>query len=132
MTRASALALAALVLASCTARETVQTGFVPAAAFAPLAAPGEAFADGDAVIAHYLAGTGRNSPSEREVSDYPGARGSQMLLFSAEGLEDDSVRAMQWRVVIEEAAGGYRVTEAGLRQRCYRSGNDQWTTALCP
>ena len=132
MIRATALVLASLALASCTARETVQTGYVPAASFAALATPDAVFADSDAVMAHFLASAERNSASESEESDFPGGRGNKLLLFSAEGLEDDSVRAMQWRVVLEEAAGGYRVAEAGLRQRCYRSGSNQWTTAPCP
>ncbi len=132
MNRLAFITLAALTLAGCTQRETVLTGYVPSASFAPLATPDQVFADGDAVLAHFLSTVGRTSPSEREVNDFPGTRGSQLLLFSAQGLEDDAVRDMQWRVLIEQAEGGYRVLEAGLRQHCRRSGSSEWTTTPCP
>lgn len=132
MKRLVTIALAAIALTGCTERETVLTGYVPSASFAPLDTPGQIFADDDAAMAHFLASIGRRSPSDKEVNDFPGGRGSQLLLFSADGLEDDAVRAVQWRVLLEQAEGGYRVLEAGTRQRCYRSGSDEWTTAPCP
>jgi hypothetical protein len=132
MTRLAFIALAAIVLAGCSQRETVQTGYVPSASFAALATPEQIFANNDAAMAHFLASVGRHSPSDKEVNEFPGNRGSQLLLFTAEGLEDDAVRDMQWRVLLERAEGGYRVIEAGLRQHCRRSGTNQWTTTPCP
>jgi hypothetical protein len=132
MKRLAFVALAGVALTGCTERQTVQTGYVPSASFAALAAPATIFADNDAAMAHYLASVGRRSPSDREVNDFPGARGSQLLLFTAEGLEDDAVRDMQWRLLTEQTDEGIRVIEAGLRQRCYRSGNSEWTTTPCP
>ena len=132
MKRLAIIALAVVALTGCTERQTVQTGYVPSASFAALAAPAAIFADRDAAMAHFLASVGRHSPSDREVNDFPGTRGSQLLLFTANGLEDDAVRDMQWRVLIEQADGGIRVKEAGFRQHCRRSGNSEWTTAPCP
>ncbi len=120
-----------LALAACGTPQ-LETGVAPVGAFSPLSVPGEVFADNDAVAAYFLGTVGRSSPSQQQFGDYPGDAGDQLLLFSAEGLEDDSVRAMQWRVVVEQVGEDLRVTNAGVRQRCARSGSSEWTTALCP
>lgn len=130
MIRRAALFAMPLALAGCA------TGFdstvVPVANFSALTVPAQVFADADAVIAHFVGAVGRSGPSEKQVGDYPGDAGDQLLVFSVDRLEDDSVSAMQWRVLVRQHGEGVRVANAGVRQRCARSGSDEWTTAPCP
>jgi len=122
---------APLALVACGPQQ-LETGIAPNASYSPLALPAQVFADNDAVIAHFVGTTGRSSASESRIGDYPGDAGDQLLVFSADDLEDDSVAAMQWRVLVKDHGAGVRVANAGVRQRCARSGSREWTTALCP
>lgn len=127
-----ALFLAApLALAACGPQQ-LETGIAPNASYSPLTLPAQVFTDNDAVIAHFVGSVGRSSASESQVGDYPGDAGDQLLVFSVDGLEDDSVAAMQWRVLVKAHGEGVRVANAGVRQRCARSGSREWTTAPCP
>lgn len=47
---------------------------------------------------------------------------------------DDSVRMTGWRAILEQSdSGSWRVTELGVRYKCWRSvASDQWRAALCP
>ena len=131
MKKVIALAAMPLALSACAA-QTLETGVAPAASFSPLERPGRVFASPRMIAEHYLASAGRDEPSEMQVGNYPGGSGDRLMLFTAEGLEDDSVEAMQWRVVIDQTDIGLRVISAGVRQRCARSGSDEWTNTPCP
>lgn len=131
MTRTLAILALPLALAACGPQQ-LETGIAPNASYSPLTLPAQVFDDSDAVIRHFVSMAGRSAASESQVGDYPGEAGDQLLVFSAEGLEDDSVEAMQWRVLIKQHGDGVRVANVGVRQRCARSGSREWTTALCP
>ncbi len=131
------LAASFLALAACAPVEdigagSVEDGIIPSASFAALQVPGQKFASADQVMAYYLEPLGLSRASRQENDPLAGSPGESLLLFSAEGLEDDSVRAQQWRVVLRQTDGGLQIVRAGLRQQCYRSGSDEWTAALCP
>lgn len=93
--------------------------------------PQQLFGAADDVIAHYLAPTGRAFPTTRELRSDTSATGQTILLFSAEGYEDDSLAGEQWRVVLRQADGGVQVVEAGKRYKCYRVQQGQWRKPLC-
>jgi len=50
-----------------------------------------------------------------------------------EPLLDDSIAAQEWRAVLmQDDDFRWRITELGLRQKCYRSGSrDEWVARLC-
>ncbi|KLI64706.1 hypothetical protein [Aurantiacibacter marinus] len=56
------------------------------------------------------------------------------MIVMVEPLLDDSVAAQEWRAVLLQGEDRqWRVTELGLRQKCYRSRNpDEWVARLCP
>ncbi|MCA1660505.1 MAG: hypothetical protein LC642_08240 [Verrucomicrobiaceae bacterium] len=61
--------------------------------------------------------------------------GEDVIAISTQtGMLDDSVEAVQQRVVLERRADGlWWVRERGSRFRCYRGGRaGRWTTELCP
>ncbi len=121
--------VAAAPLAACASG--FDSTVVPAASYIPLQPPAQGFAGPDEVVAFYLDPI-EASVSERQYGDYPGDAGDRLLVFSAEGLRDDSISAQQWRVLLQEDASGLRIVSVGLRQRCARSGSDEWTNAPCP
>lgn len=131
MNKALILAAAPLALTAC-ATGSLETGVVPAGSFTALETPDRVYSSTQAVMQHYLAAVGRDVPTREETGDYPGGSGDRLLLFTAEHLEDDSVSAMQWRVLLDQTDGGLRVINAGVRQQCARSGSNDWTNSPCP
>ena len=126
------LASLPLALSACSTASTLETGVVPAANFSPLENANDVFASPRLVMEYYLKAVDRDEPTKQEIGVYPGSSGDRLLLFTAENLEDDSVSAMQWRVVLDQTDVGLRVVGAGVRQQCARSGSDEWTNAPCP
>lgn len=102
------------------------------AAFNSLERPGIVFSGANEVIDHYLKGTGRDAPTTRSVNSDPKGEAKLVVVFSAEGYEDDSLAAEQWRVALAQTDIGYRVIEAGVRYRCYRAQPTEWRKAMCP
>lgn len=103
-----------------------------ASAFNPVENTDLVFADAGEVIDYYLVGTGRTAPTTRSVDSDPKGDADLLVIFSAEGYEDDSVAAEQWRVSLAKVDLGYIVIKAGVRYRCYRDRPTQWRKALCP
>lgn len=121
-----------LALAGCIQPGTLETGVAPAASFNPLQLPGRVFASPRQIIAHYLAPEGRTEADKQEMGNYSGGTGDRLLLFSVEGLEDDSVSGKQFRIVMIQTDIGLRVVSAGERYQCARDNSDAWTTSPCP
>ncbi|MBZ0329890.1 hypothetical protein KZO25_06105 [Halomonas sp. ANAO-440] len=60
--------------------------------------------------------------------------GDILVTLSLEGLKDDSVRAIRYRLLFSPAADGrWQLGEVGRQQQCRRGPTepDTWTTALC-
>ncbi|WP_154813613.1 hypothetical protein [Hellea balneolensis] len=56
-----------------------------------------------------------------------------VLLFSAKGLPDDSVKAEEIYLIVSGAEGNQTLAAYGSRIKCHRGENTtEWTTALCP
>jgi hypothetical protein len=129
--------LSALALSACAATTTQPGGAAPlpaASEFVTLAAPAQTFANPLAAAQHfaqyspgYDGGSVLNLVSRR----ISGGNGLAMV-FSVDGYADDSVRGEQWRIAIEPMPGGWRVTAAGRRFKCWRGGNPgRWQKELC-
>lgn len=103
-----------------------------AGAFNPVENTDLTFSGADEVVEYYLVGTGRSAPTTRAVDNDPKGGADMVVIFSAEGYEDDSVAGEQWRVALRQVDGGYHVFEAGVRYRCYRADPTRWRKALCP
>jgi len=132
MRQALVLCATVFALAGCSQTGKLETGIAPNATFNALQLPAGAFASPREVIAHYLEPLGRSEADEQEVGNYSGGSGDRLLLFSVEGLEDDSVSGEQFRVVLDQADDGLRVVSAGVRYRCARGDADNWTASTCP
>ncbi len=60
--------------------------------------------------------------------------GNILVTLSLEGLKDDSVRAMSYRLLFNPASEGrWQLVEVGRQQQCWRGPTepDEWTTELC-
>ncbi|MCE9665409.1 hypothetical protein LY622_18455 [Halomonas sp. M5N1S17] len=60
--------------------------------------------------------------------------GDILVTLSLDGLKDDSVRAMRYRLIFNPASKGrWQLGEVGRQQQCRRGPTepDAWTTALC-
>lgn len=105
----------------------------PASAYNPLAIPDRAFSSEAEVIDVYLA---RASTDDAEITRETGrdssGLGSRMILVTTDGYRDDSVRGEQWRIVLGESDGGFRILSAGIRYNCVRGANPGWSRDLCP
>ena len=56
-----------------------------------------------------------------------------VLLFSASGLPDDSVKAEEIYLIVSGEAGSQTLAAYGSRIKCHRGENTtEWTTELCP
>lgn len=56
-----------------------------------------------------------------------------VLLFSASGLPDDSVKAEEIYLIVSGAKGAQTLEAFGSRIKCHRGENiTEWQTALCP
>ena len=56
-----------------------------------------------------------------------------VLLFSAKGLPDDSVKAEEIYLILSGEKGAQTLAAFGSRIKCYRGENTtEWTTELCP
>ena len=56
-----------------------------------------------------------------------------VLLFSASGLPDDSVKAEEIYLIVSGEAGSQTLAAYGLRIKCHRGENTtEWQTDLCP
>ena len=56
-----------------------------------------------------------------------------VLLFSAKGLPDDSVKAEEIYLILSGEKGAETLAAFGSRIKCYRGENTtEWTTELCP
>ncbi|MEM8725974.1 MAG: hypothetical protein AAGE86_10685 [Pseudomonadota bacterium] len=103
--------------------------------YEPIESPDEVFEHPLAVAYHFT----RWHPGEdgaatfRLVSQLSGGPDWLVMYFSADGYADDSVQAEEWRIQLERTEGGWRVTDAGKRVKCYRGENaGEWQKGLCP
>ncbi|MEM6474561.1 MAG: hypothetical protein AAF687_00185 [Pseudomonadota bacterium] len=103
--------------------------------YEPIESPDEVFEHPLAVAYHFT----RWHPGEdgaatfRLVSQLSGGPDQLVMYFSADGYADDSVQAEEWRIQLERAEGGWRVTDAGKRVKCYRGADaGEWQKGLCP
>lgn len=104
----------------------------PASAYDPVPLPGRVFVNTRAVIDWYLARANvEGATVTREVGRDPNAGGNRIALVTATGLEDDSMEAMQWRLVVFNTDIGLRVSEAGVRYNCRRGPNPGWGREPC-
>ena len=56
-----------------------------------------------------------------------------VLLFSASGLPDDSVKAQEVFLIMSGKKGAQTLGAYGMRLKCHRGTNTtEWTTQLCP
>lgn len=63
---------------------------------------------------------------------YP-LEGGELMLLSADGLADDSVRAQEFYLIFEGPERGLKLADYGLRVKCWRGENiENWQTTLCP
>ncbi|WP_434987156.1 WD40 repeat domain-containing protein [Vreelandella zhaodongensis] len=76
-----------------------------------------------------------NTSSEEAVTLRMLPDGNIEVTLRLDGLKDDSVRAIRYRLHFTPAAQGrWQLGEVGRQQRCWRGGidPDEWTTQLCP
>ena len=133
-----ALAISALALAACAGGGGPVTGADPlpaASAFERVAAPAATFDTPLAAAQSYA----RYAPGDEGssmfdlVSRQQAGPGTLVMVFAVGGYADDSVAGEQWRIELSRAAGGWRVTNAGRRQKCYRGADaGEWQAGPCP
>lgn len=127
---AAPVAVSMLALAACAAPLTPATEM--ASSYNALPNPGVVFQGANEVIGYYLKDSGRDAPTTRSVNSDPKGVADLVVVFSAEGYEDDSLAAEQWRVSLNQTDLGYRVIDAGVRYRCYRADPTEWRKEICP
>lgn len=84
-------------------------------------------------VALHFAGypnTDETSPSQVTVV-YTNPANTIVTVLSV-GLLDDSILDREYRIDLSESDGIWTIDWAGVRYRCARSGNFDWTTSLCP
>ena len=62
---------------------------------------------------------------------YTKANAATVIVFK-DGLMDDSVAALEFRVDLVKDGRVWEIAWLGLRQQCYRTLEQDWTTAKCP
>ncbi len=59
--------------------------------------------------------------------------GGSVMLLSADGFADDSVRAQEFYLIFEGEKGAQKLADFGTRIKCWRGENTtDWQTELCP
>ena len=59
--------------------------------------------------------------------------GGSVMLMSADGISDDSVRAQEFYLIFEGDPNAEKLADFGARIKCYRGENiTEWQTELCP
>ncbi|NLF50824.1 MAG: hypothetical protein GX577_06770 [Leptolinea sp.] len=111
----------------------------------------------DAMNVDYWESTGQSNPLEKirdsslydvalHFAGYPNSDGTTpdrvTLVFTdtghtvvtvlSEGLLDDSIMDQEYRIELGVSEDIWIINWAGVRYRCARSGNFDWTTTLCP
>lgn len=57
----------------------------------------------------------------------------RVWIVTVDGLADDSVKGIQFRLGLRADRGNWKTMEAGVRRKCYRGENiENWTTNVCP
>ena len=57
----------------------------------------------------------------------------RLLFVTVEGIEDNAVTGVQWRLGVKSVEGQWQAIEAGLRRKCLRGDNaGEWTKDVCP
>ena len=104
--------------------------------FAPLSTPTMSFGSplsAAQYFARFEPETDEGAPSLDLTVRTSDGESEYVMIVSSEGYADDSVRGEQWRIVVTRIEGGWKVTEAGRRFKCWRGGSpDEWQKALCP
>ena len=80
----------------------------------------------------YFAPEGGNTIISTSQSTFERDDGA-VLLFSASGLPDDSVKAEEIYLIVSGVVGSQTLAAFGSRIKCHRGENTkEWQTALCP
>lgn len=76
---------------------------------------------------------GADGPTKMDlISLNHGGPDSLVMYFFVDGYADDSVAGEQWRIVLDRAPGGWRVSMAGRQVKCHRGANaGKWQRGLC-
>ena len=57
----------------------------------------------------------------------------RVWMVTVDGIADNSVKGIQFRLGLRADRGSWRTIDAGVRRKCYRGENvDSWTTDTCP
>ncbi len=71
------------------------------------------------------------TPPDRVMVVYTDPKQAIVTVLS-EGMLDDSIIDQEYRIELSEMDTEWKINWAGVRYRCARSGNFEWTTSLCP
>lgn len=70
--------------------------------------------------------------ASREV-EHPSDPYMRVMLLTFDGIRDDAVQGVQFRLGLKANAGRWEAAEAGMRRKCYRGDNSgEWTKDVCP
>jgi len=131
------LPVAALLVGGATvlSAETAETAEVPpASAFNAIPRYAISYDATRDVAEFYLRDMGfKLRDAEFQEVAHPSDVSMRIMLVTVDGIKDDSVRGMQWRLGMRTSGGSWEAVEAGTRRKCYRGENaGKWTKDVCP
>ena len=132
-----ALALSALLLsgaAALSASNSAAEAVPPQDAFIPIERYGITYDTPRDLAEFYLKqfGLHRNDADLHEIR-HPSDRSMRILFVTVDGIENNAVTDVQWRLGVKFSEGQWQAIEAGIRRKCLRGENaGQWTKDVCP
>ena len=132
-----ALALSALLLSGAgalSAGNSADEAIPPQDAFTPIERYGITYDKPRDIAEFYLKqfGLHRNDADLHEIR-HPTDRSMRILFVTVDGIENNAVTSVQWRLGVKFSEGQWQAIEAGLRRKCLRGDNaGQWTKDVCP